>query len=519
MNSIAGSRLNATIQTLPDRYQGPGGVVAVIKDGEAIVRHAWGYADAERQVPMSAQTAMPICSLTKQFTCAVLLDRVGDPAKLAPALASYLGRFIDARPSIQHLCNNQSGLRDYCILASLCGVDPEGRFGKLDAWKLLSGMRSTHFTPGSQYSYANSNFRILADLIEDYTGRSLGELLSAHIFGPVGMDSATFEPDSRACGATCTGYDGSYAAGWTPAVNRSYWSGDAGISACLDDMIAWERFIDATRGEPGGLYQRLAVPQTYSNGDRATYGNGLSHGVVAGVPITGHGGSIRGWRIRRSYAASERLSVVVMFNHHGDAHGAADLVMAAALNRNAPPNGEIARKSTLTRHYLDEVTGLSLSLTPVQGDRIMARFLDTPEILTIGHEGVARSDSEVVTMGESAVVIARPADGLKLSMRELHNEWQTDIEGRFHCSEIDAYLTCVSQGGAMFGTFEGFLGKSAAQPMYAVGKDVWLLPCQRGLDSPGPGELTLAFKRDGQGTVSGLTISCWMARTVRYTKL
>jgi D-aminopeptidase len=518
MSSIAGSRLSATIQALPDQYKGPGGVVAVVKNGEAIVRHAWGYADTERQVPMSARTAMPICSLTKQFTCAVLLDTVGDPAKLAPALANYLGQFVDERPSIQHLCNNQSGLRDYCILASLCGVDPEGRFGKLDAWKLLSGMRSTHFTPGSQYSYANSNFRILADLIQDYTGRSLGELLAAHIFGPVGMDSATFQPDSREYGATCTGYDGSYATGWIPAVNRSYWSGDAGICASLDDMIAWERFIDATRGEPGGLYQRLAVPQTYSNGDSATYGNGLFHGVVAGVPITGHGGSIRGWRIRRSYAASERLSVVVMFNHHGDAHGAADLVMAAALNREEPNYGEVTPESNPTRHYLDEATGLSLSLTPVQGDRITARFLDTPEVLTIGHEGVARSDSEVITIAAGAVIIERPTEGLRLSMRELHNQWQADIEGRFHCSEIDAYLICVSKGGAMFGTFEGFLGKSPAQPMYAVGKDVWLLPCQRGLDSPGPGDLTLAFKRDGQGTVSGLTISCWMARTVKYTR-
>lgn len=517
MNSSAESRLSATIQALPDRYQGPGGVAAVVKNGEAIVRHAWGYADTERRVPMSAQTAMPICSLTKQFTCAVLLDTVGDPAKLAPALAGYLGRFVGERPSIQQLCNNQSGLRDYCVLASLCGVDPEGRFGKLDAWKLLSGMRSTHFTPGSQYSYANSNFRIVADLIEDYTGRSLGELLAAHIFGLARMESATFQPDSREYGATCTGYDGSYAVGWTPAINRSYWSGDAGICASLDDMIAWERYIDATR-EPGGLYQRLAVPQTYSNGNSATYGNGLSHAVVAGVPITGHGGSIRGWRIRRSYAASERLSVVVMFNHHGDAHGAADLVMAAALNRNVPHNGEVARKSTLTRHYLDEATGLSASLTPVQGDQITARFLDTPETLTIGHEGVARSDSEVITIAERAVIIERPTEGLKLSMRELHNQWQTDIEGKFHCSETDAYLTCVSQGGAMYGTFEGFLGKSSAQPMYAVGKDVWLLPCQRGLDSPGPGDLTLAFKRDAQGTVSGLTISCWMARAIKYTK-
>jgi D-aminopeptidase len=518
MNLDLNSRLAGAIQSLPDRYKGPGGVVAVVKNGEAIVRHAWGYADAERRVTMSTKTAMPICSLTKQFTCAVLLKAIGDPLQLAPALASYLPLFVDERPSIQNLYNMQSGLRDYCVLASLCGANPEGRFGKMDAWRLLSRMRSTHFIPGTQYSYANSNFRILADLIEDRTGRSLGELLATHIFEPALMESAAFRPDSSEYGATCTGYEGNPDVGFTPAVNRSYWSGDAGISASLDDMIAWERFIDATRGDPDGLYQRLAVPQTYSNGAPAAYGFGLFHGTTAGESITGHGGSLRGWRIRRSYAASERLSVIVMFNHHGDAHGAADLVMATALNQGESRNDESFPKATDTRHYLDDISGLSLSLTPVRGDRIVARFLDTPEMLSIVHGEVARSESEVVSMTEDAVELERPSDNLRLRMRELLGPPQGDIEGRFHCSETDAYLTCVTAGGAMYGTFEGFLGKSPAQPMYAVGENVWLLPCQRGLDSPGPGELTLAFKRNERGAVLGLTISCWMARTVQYTK-
>jgi D-aminopeptidase len=49
-------------------------------------------------------------------------------------------------------------------------------------------------------------------------------------------------------------------------------------------------------------------------------------------------------------------------------------------------------------------------------------------------------------------------------MQELLGPSQTDVEGKFHCSEIDADLVCISAGGAMYGTFEGFLGKSAAQP-------------------------------------------------------
>jgi D-aminopeptidase len=70
----------------------------------------------------------------------------------------------------------------------------------------------------------------------------------------------------------------------------------------------------------------------------------------------------------------------------------------------------------------------------------------------------------------------------------------------------------------MFVAFEGFLGKSGMQSLYAFGPDVWLLPCPRGLDAPGPGDWTLVFDRDADGKVAGLTIGCWLARGVRYVK-
>ncbi|HCH72714.1 MAG TPA: aminopeptidase, partial [Ochrobactrum sp.] len=86
--------------------------------------------------------------------------------------------FTEERPSVRDLCNNQSGLRDYWALTVLCGADPEGVFLPEQAQSLLRRLKTTHFAPGTHYSYCNGNFRILADLIESHTGRTLVELLA-----------------------------------------------------------------------------------------------------------------------------------------------------------------------------------------------------------------------------------------------------------------------------------------------------------------------------------------------------
>ena len=150
--------------------------MGVVHEGRTVLAHAWGFADMARRRKMTDRTLMPICSISKQFTCGVLLDVVGDPSVLDEQVAEFLPRFRGRRPRIAELCHNQSGLRDYWALTVLHGAHPEGVFGRDDARPLLARMQTAHFEPGTAYSYSNGNFRMLSDMLEERAGRSLGEL-------------------------------------------------------------------------------------------------------------------------------------------------------------------------------------------------------------------------------------------------------------------------------------------------------------------------------------------------------
>lgn len=519
MNTPDLSVLERALAALPQHYPGPGGVAGVVRNGKVLFRHAWGYAGLTARTPMTMATRIPICSITKHLTCAVLLDRVGDPEKLDRALDAYLPLLEGKRPTAAHLCHNQSGLRDYWALTVLQGASHDGVFRREDARPLLSKARSTHFEPGTRYSYSNGNFRILADLIEEHTGRSMAELYQRSVFGPAAMQTAALTPDTSLPPDGVVGYEGNETTGYFEALNRIYWAGDAGVSASLDDMLAWECFIDGTRDDADGLYRRLSAPQTYADGRPAPYGFGLAHETIGDAVISGHGGALRGFRCRRLYAPAERLSVVVMFNHEGDAHAAAVALMKIALGHedNETTSGSWDAKGT--GNYLEAETGLALVTRPSGSSRVELQFATSPESLSVSADGSARSAAVTLTAQGASLRMERPRENLTVSADRVSGTALPDIAGRYHSVELDAHLDIASTNGVFYGGFDGSLGTGAMHAMRPLAEDVWLLRCKRSMDAPAPGDWTVLVRRDQQGNVAGLTIGCWLARRIDYTKI
>jgi D-aminopeptidase len=214
--------LEKTLATLPQRFAGPGGAVAVLKDGQVLARHAWGFADLERRIPFTTETMFLICSISKQFTVATTLlttDLDRQPDILESQLAARLP-LLATRPAARHLAHNQSGLRDYWALTALCGSPVEAPFVEAQARRLIARTASLHFTPGTRYSYCNQNFRLLGDMAAERAGTDLGTLMRQHVFDRAGMPTARLNADTSQIPGFTVGYEGSQELGFRPATNR-----------------------------------------------------------------------------------------------------------------------------------------------------------------------------------------------------------------------------------------------------------------------------------------------------------
>jgi D-aminopeptidase len=518
MSSLS-ARLDPIVETLPRTYPGPGGAIAALRAGEVLVRHAWGWANAERRIAFTPRSLFRMCSITKQFTCAVVLDAFPDPSVLDDDVRARLPLLEQPAPTALHLCHNQSGLRDYWAVAMLHGSPPEAPFGDAEAARVIAGTRTLHFAPGTRHSYVNQNFRLLSDIVQDRTGRGFPELLWSSVFERAGMTTAFLAADTRALPDGTEGYEGTPASGFRAAENRILWTGDAGLGASLDDMIAWERHIDATRDDAGSHYRRLSAPVSFADGTPAVYGFGLNWGTELGRTITAHGGALRGWRSHRMYVPSERVSVVVMFNHLADAHEAAVDLLAAVLGEARPPPAAAPLPDWLG-NYTEPETGLAVRIDAPDG-KLRLRYGHFPERLDLHADGTAGSDNGSVRLraADGGPWMDRPHENQTSRLRPIEGVPAKDIAGRYRCAELDAELTVADAGGVLYGSFSGFLGQGRMETLGPVAGDVWVLPCPRALDHTPPGDWTLAFRRDASGRIAGVEVGCWLARRLVYDRL
>lgn len=519
MPDTLSARLDRALDALARDYPGPGGAAAVVNDGEVLERHAFGYANAERRIPFTPRTLFRMCSITKQFTCALAAEAFGDLSALDADVAARLPALEGAKPGAAHLAHNQSGLRDYWAVAMLLGSPAEAPFGEAEAGGVIGAARSLQFAPGTRFSYVNQNFRLLGDVVADRLGESFADLLRRRIFAPAGMETAFLAADTQAMPDGTVGYEAMAQGGFRAAENRILWTGDAGLGASLDDMIAWERHIDATRDDPASLYGRISGPVSFADGAAATYGFGLTRSRPFGRAATGHGGALRGWRSHRIRLAAERLSVVVMFNHLSDAHAAAQTLIAAVLGEPPPRPDPTLEPPSWLGAWLEPETGLSVRIEAAQPGAVRLRYGHSPEILHLRADGSAGGgESPRLRPEGGGLVMERPGENMTSRLVRLAPPARRDIEGLYRCGEIGAELTVAAAGGVLYGGFSGPLGQGRMERLEPVAEDVWVLPCPRALDHTPPGDWTLAFRREG-GRASAARVGCWLARGLDYERV
>jgi CubicO group peptidase (beta-lactamase class C family) len=189
----------------------PGLAVAVIRSGTLHWAQGFGWADVERQTPMTPDTLMNIGSLSKTFVTTAVMQCVdrGECA-LTDDINAYLNFSIrnpghsNTAITLLQLLTHHSSIADGSSYghAYACGdsliplqewivgyFKPGGLYNNPDenfhAW-----------APGEQYSYNNVAFGLLAYLVERISGQSFAAYCQKHIFGPLGMlNSSWFVAD------------------------------------------------------------------------------------------------------------------------------------------------------------------------------------------------------------------------------------------------------------------------------------------------------------------------------------
>lgn len=172
----------------------PGAAVVVVKDGKIIYQKGFGYADLEKDLPFTHNTAFYIASCTKAYTglMAAQLDAEG----IIPLDSKLIDYFPDA-PFHQDLKISQITLKDLLTHSSGLENDPIGfrvaYSGEHNLSKLIDLLKASEPNRAGygKFQYSNIGYNIYAMVVEKVTGRSWKDVLADKVFQPLGMQHTT----------------------------------------------------------------------------------------------------------------------------------------------------------------------------------------------------------------------------------------------------------------------------------------------------------------------------------------
>lgn len=526
-----------------DKPDSPGCALGIIQDGNLIYKHGYGMASLEHGAPISGDTVFRIGSLSKQFTAAAvaLLAEDGkislgdDVRKYLPELPAY-----EHPITIRHLIHHTSGLRDYTSLVYMAGIHGADNYTVAESLDLIARQRGTDFPPGEKYSYSNSGYFLLSQIVERASGRSLRAYSEERIFGPLGMKQthfhdAPFEVVPKRAYGYSPGDDGGYLldmTGWEQ-------TGDGSVFTTIEDLLFWDRNFYHNRlgkGEPA-LIETLETVGRLNNGEAIDYAFALVVDQYRGLKRVSHGGSWVGFRTHMDRFPEMNFSVAVLCNlsttspgtlahrvadiylagefTEGEDGGEAESVAAGLPERVEVPEEELRRFSG---HYWSESEKRAWKID-LEGGQLLYRRGPDAEVALLplgggrfamgesGNAGVRFTESEggeprkmIVSRGTDLVIPFERFEPVSPSPEMLDQ-----YAGTYHCEELNARYVVAMKGGKL-----GFaVGHLHNQPLVPLFPDVFQYP----------DGVTFTFGRDGSKSVDRLTLDVGRTRNIACSKL
>jgi CubicO group peptidase (beta-lactamase class C family) len=295
----------------------PGCAVAVSQSGKLVVNRAYGLADLERDVPLSTGSIFDAGSLRKQFIAAAVLLLVED-GKLS--LSEDVHKYIPELPdyghkiTLDHLLTHTSGIRDWTGIQPLAGRE-------VDALTLTLRQRGLNFAPGEEWSYSNSGYVLLTEIVARRSGMLFSEFARKRLFEPLGMKTTRYVDDlkdvikNRALAYAKSGNGWK----WDMKLDNDRGGGGALFTTAADLNVWNEALTSARLG--AFVTGKIQEPATLNNGRELSYARGLNVDTYRGGKRVWHSGAAAGYSSLLARFPDQGLSVAIMCNLDEGAQG------------------------------------------------------------------------------------------------------------------------------------------------------------------------------------------------------
>lgn len=521
------------VDSLFSRYtvgDSPGLAVALVRDGKVLLARGYGLANLEHRIPITDSTVFDVASISKQFTglaVAMLLQQ--GRISLTDDIRTYIPD-LQRMPqpiTIDHLLHHTSGMRDWPGTLNIAGWRYDDVISFQQILSMAYHQRTLNFTPGAEYTYSNTGYNLLAEMVARVTGTSFRSWTDAQLFQPLGMRRSVFRDDhTLVVPDRAIGYVPGADLRWHRVSNNLTALGSSSLMSTVADMARWLINFDDARVGGDSAMALSRSRGSLNDGSRIPYAFGISHGSYRGQPTLSHSGSWAGFVSYLVQFPQQRAGIVILANTPAvnasrAAYAVADIVLADALAPGVPAVESIPAPVAVTTAQLERHVGV-YRLGPAwyvrirrDGDHLVAQVAGEREAPM-----TARSPREFwVQNYGAAMIFAAVSDGPSpsLTYRGQRAE-RVDERGLAAPPTLDGYAGTYESDELGIGypiiVRDGVLVLQSRQHGDVPLTHKW------GDDFGGIGAFrSVAFQRDPGGTITGLFVNVdERSRNIRFTR-
>lgn len=313
----AESQLQTIIDSVPTKKI-PG--IILLVEGPNISFHgARGHADRKTKTPIEMEHSLRAGSVCKTYVAA--LANMAENEELIDLdlpidqylKAEVLDRLPTSAPTIRQLLNHTSGIPDYYGVRFYL-KDWKDR-GPLTTDLVLHAIRGKKVTntPGEKFSYSNTNYHLVALILEAVYQRPLEKLFRERIFEPLKLQ-ATYYNMHFPPGDAIHGY-GSPGRSWKDTYEWQENTGpDGGMIIRPADLAKWIRELFSQKGQYAHIGAKMKSNPVIED-ERKWQGMGVE--ILqsrSGIEIVGHTGAVDGYLTAAFYVPATDTVMVLHMN-------------------------------------------------------------------------------------------------------------------------------------------------------------------------------------------------------------
>src|SRR5688500_16603929 len=175
------------------KYHNFNGNILVAEKGKIIFKKSFGFADFKNKKPLTDASVFNIASISKQFTAAaVMLAVERGLLSLDDSLSKYFPEMPYEGITLRQMLTHTSGLPEQNELMFKQWNSDAPITNRDMVEYLIKYKPAAAFKPGIGIKYCNTNYSLLAMIVEKVTNQKFQAFLAKNIFEPLQMEQTRF---------------------------------------------------------------------------------------------------------------------------------------------------------------------------------------------------------------------------------------------------------------------------------------------------------------------------------------